>query len=154
MQRVYEENEWGKVSRRIDGEDNIYVNDDNNNENDNENNNENNDENNNKNIDEYIDEYNDENNIENNYEHDGSYAVLEMHQKRNRSICPPKLIPYRNHGETSLAVLRHVTDTSKASHHQPVDHAAPWPHHANDISKASLYRVMQMIPPRLHIANQ
>ena len=60
-----------------------------------------------------------------------------MHQKRNRSIRPPKLIPYRNHGETSLAVSCHTTDTSKASHHQPVDHAAPWPHHANDTSKAS-----------------
>ena len=60
-----------------------------------------------------------------------------MHQKRNRSICPPKLIPYRNHGETSLAVSHHTTDTSKASHRQPVDHAVPRPCHANDTSKAS-----------------
>ena len=60
-----------------------------------------------------------------------------MHQKRNRSICPPKLTPYHNRGETSLAVSRHTADTSKASHHQPVDHAAPWPHHTNDTSKAS-----------------
>ena len=29
----------------------------------------------------------------------------------------------------------HTTDTSKAS--QPVDHTAPWPRHANDTSKAS-----------------
>ena len=42
-----------------DGEDNIYVNNDNNDENDNENNNKNNDENNNK----KVDENNDENNI-------------------------------------------------------------------------------------------
>ena len=46
-----------------------------------------------------------------------------MHQKRNRYIHPPKLIPYHNHGETSLAVLRHTNDASKASHCQPVDHA-------------------------------
>ena len=51
------------------------------------------------------------------------YAVLEIHQKRNRSIHPLKLIPYCNHGETSLAVSCHATDASKASHHQPVDHA-------------------------------
>ena len=60
-----------------------------------------------------------------------------MHQKRNRSICPLKLIPYCNHGETSLTVSHHAIDTSKASHCQPVDHAVPWPHHANDTSKAS-----------------
>ena len=65
------------------------------------------------------------------------YAVLEMHQKRNRSICPPKLIQYCNHGETSLAVSCHATDASKASHCQPVDHAAPRPHHTNDTSRAS-----------------
>ena len=51
------------------------------------------------------------------------YTVLEIHQKRNRSIHPLKLIPYHNHGETLLAVSCHATDTSKASHHQPVDHA-------------------------------
>ena len=60
-----------------------------------------------------------------------------MHQKRNRSICPLKLIPYCNHGETSLAVSHHATDTSKASHHQPVDHTVLRPCHANDTSKAS-----------------
>ena len=67
-------------------------------------------------------ENNDKNNIKNNYEHDGLYAVLEIHQKRNRSIHPPKLIPHCNHGEASLAVLHHATDISKASHRQPVDH--------------------------------
>ena len=45
-----------------------------------------------------------------------------MHQKRNRSIHPLNLIPYCNHGETLLAVSHHTTDTSKASHRQPVDH--------------------------------
>ena len=46
-----------------------------------------------------------------------------MHQKRNRSIHPLNLIPYCNHGETLLTVSHHATDTSKASHRQPVDHA-------------------------------
>ena len=65
------------------------------------------------------------------------YAVLEMHQKRYISICPLILIPYHNHGETLLIVSHHANDTSKASHHEPVDCAVPWPHHPNDTFKAS-----------------
>ena len=77
-----------------------------------------------------------------------------MHQKRNRSICPPKLIPYRNHGETSLTVSRHATDTSKASHRQPVDHTAPWPRHTNDTSKASHCQPVDHAEPDTPDGNQ